>query len=63
MRYKYGINQREGSTEALIGDWKELNTETYVCNVCLQNSFKIHFCTQIQTTKIAYLYICLKIFA
>ena len=47
------MSSMEGSTK---GDWEELNKETYVCNVyvCLQNSFKVHFCTQIQTNKISY---------
>ena len=29
-----------------MGDWEELNKETYVCNVCLQNNFKVDFCMQ-----------------
>ena len=32
--------------EALTGDWKELNKETYVCNICLQSDFKVYFCPQ-----------------
>ena len=39
----YGINGKE----ALTGDWEELNEETFVCNVCLQNNFKVYFCTEI----------------
>ena len=39
----YGINGKE----VLMGDWEELNKETYVCNVCLQNNFKVCFCKQI----------------
>ena len=30
----YGIN----GTEALTGDWKELNKETYVCNPCYKTT-------------------------
>ena len=55
----YGINGKE----ALTGDWEELNEETCVCNVCLQNNFKVYFCTEIWTNKITYIYVCPKIFA
>ena len=33
--------------EALTGDWEELNKETYVWNGCLQNNFKVYFCTEV----------------
>ena len=33
--------------EALTGDWKGLNKETYVCNICLQNNAKVYLCTQL----------------
>ena len=39
----YGISGKE----ALTGDWEELNNETYVCNVRLQDNFKVYFCMQI----------------
>ena len=27
--------------KAPTGDWEELNREAYVCNVCLQNNFRV----------------------
>ena len=56
----YGIKGKE----VPMGDWEEISKET--CNiydVCLQNNFKVYFCTQIYTNKTAYVYICPKIFA
>ena len=35
----YGIKGKK----ALTGDWKELSKETYLCNVCLKNNFKVYF--------------------
>ena len=44
----YAINRKE----ALTGDWAELNKKAYVCNVCLQNNFKVYFCTQISINNV-----------
>ena len=38
-----GMNRKE----ALTGDWEELNKETCICYICLQNNAKVNFCTQI----------------
>ena len=39
----FGINRKE----ALMGDWKELNKETYICTRCLQNSAHVYLCAQL----------------
>ena len=36
----YGINWKE----ALIGDWEELNEETYVCNACYKTTSRFTSC-------------------
>ena len=38
----YGTKEKE----ALTRDWEELNKELYVCNLYLQNNFKVYFCRQ-----------------
>ena len=43
----YGIN----ATEALMGDWEELNKKANVRHVCLQNSFKVYMDVFIKKAK------------
>ena len=43
-----------------LGDWEELNKETYVCNVCYKTASR---CSFARKYKLAYIYICPKIFA
>ena len=51
---KNSWHQQEESTNERL---EELNRDTYVCNVCLENNVKVYFFMQIQTNKIDYIYL------
>ena len=42
-------HQRINGREALIGEWEELNKETYVCNVCYKTTSR---CTSARNSKV-----------